>query len=190
MRFSGCLTYGTISVSGSLVQPVSPASASDAPIVFRNPRRENASSHSDAPLGNSRCIISRNSSLPASSSRLRQYSGPVVSSICSFTACRSSCLRFPGQTSGPPCCLLFSSIFLLWRKLLANSLTLPMAGVATRNVPDRANFVLLFYCVAEFDLIIVRMSVEYDIVFMQRIVRGRLIAHVEHLLARTQIFFR
>ena len=44
--------------SGILVQPLIPASASDAPISFRNPRRDTESSHSEAPLGNSRCIIS------------------------------------------------------------------------------------------------------------------------------------
>ena len=58
-----------------------PAMASEAPINFMNPRRETASAHSDAPLGNSRCIISRKSSLPASSSRLRQNSGPWVSAM-------------------------------------------------------------------------------------------------------------
>src|SRR5205085_466321 len=68
-----------------------PASAIEAPINFRKPRRETPSSHSDAPLGNSRCIISRNSSLPASSSRLRQYSGPLVCAILSRTVC-SRCL--------------------------------------------------------------------------------------------------
>src|SRR6266403_4244460 len=164
MRFSGCLTYGTISVSGSLVQPVSPASASDAPIVFRNPRRENASSHSDAPLGNSLCIISRNSPLPASSSRLRQYSGPVVSSICSFTVCRSSCLRFPGQTSGPPCCLLFSSIFSSVAKLLANPTALPVAGVAAGDVIYRTHFVLRFQYIAEVRLVLIGGSVEVHVI--------------------------
>ena len=48
-------------------------------MTFRNPRRETESTHSDAPLGNSRCRASWKSALPASSSRLRQYSGPAFS---------------------------------------------------------------------------------------------------------------
>ena len=59
--------------------PVMPARPSEAPMTFRNPRRETESSHSEAPLGNSRCRASLNSSLPASSSSERQYSGPVFS---------------------------------------------------------------------------------------------------------------
>ena len=39
------------------VQAVMPARASDDPISLRKPRRETASIHSEAPLGNSRCII-------------------------------------------------------------------------------------------------------------------------------------
>src|ERR1700704_2235020 len=97
---------------------------------------------------------------------------------------------FPDKHPVRPVVCCSRPFFLLWRKLLANLLALPMAGVATRNVPDRANFVLLFYRVAEFDLIVVRMSVEHNVVFMQRIVRRRLIPHVEHLLARPQVLFR
>src|SRR5678810_868111 len=82
-----------------------PARASDDPISLRNPRRDTASSHSDAPLGNSRCIISLNSGLPASSSRLRQNSGPFFFWISAVAAARSSLPFFcnssflPGQTS-------------------------------------------------------------------------------------------
>src|SRR5439155_18002970 len=78
---------------------------SEAPISLRNPRRETESSHSEAPLGNSRCIISRNSSLPASSSRLRQYSGPLVASMRPRAIERSSLLFLPEQTcSRETCC--------------------------------------------------------------------------------------
>src|SRR5437660_12478553 len=76
-----------------------PASASDEPISLRKPRRETASIHSDAPLGNSRCIISRNSGLPASSSRLRQNSGPFFFSISACTWTRSSLSFLLGQTA-------------------------------------------------------------------------------------------
>src|ERR1700722_1718806 len=105
---------------GSRTQPVMPASPSDAPITLRKPRRETESTHSDAPLGNSRCSASWKSSLPASSSRLRQYSGPVFSaascavawSIRARTDSRSSLPFLLGQTSSrfAPCrSELFSS---------------------------------------------------------------------------------
>src|SRR5580658_3991800 len=61
------------------VVAVKPARPSDAPMTFRKPRRETESIHSEAPLGNSRCRAVWKSSLPTSSSRLRQYSGPVFS---------------------------------------------------------------------------------------------------------------
>src|SRR6266567_5755371 len=95
---------------GCLVQAVMPASAMDAPISFRNPRRETASSHSDAPLGNSRCIISWNSVVPASSSRLRQNSGPFFFSMSARTCTRSSLPFLPGQTSSR--CGFCSSLFM------------------------------------------------------------------------------
>ena len=44
--------------SGRRTHPVMPASAREAPITFRKPRRETESTHSEAPLGNSRCSIS------------------------------------------------------------------------------------------------------------------------------------
>src|SRR5262245_55500025 len=66
-----------MSSSGWRVHAVAPASAIDAPINFRNPRRPTGSSHSDAWAGNSRCNSSRNSTVSANSSRLRQYRFPV-----------------------------------------------------------------------------------------------------------------
>src|SRR5215207_4740964 len=57
-------------------QPVSPASASDAPISLRNVRRSAPSSHSAACCGNSWWRSSSNSAVSASSSRLCQYSRP------------------------------------------------------------------------------------------------------------------
>jgi hypothetical protein len=91
--------------SGRRTHPVMPARPREAPMTLRNPRRETESTHSEAPLGNSRCRASLNSSVPASSSRERQYSGPVFSaaswavaaSMRSRTRFRSS--RFEGQTS-------------------------------------------------------------------------------------------
>src|SRR6266853_4033792 len=97
MCCSGWRTYGTISCRGSLVHPVMHAMGREAPINWRNPRRETESIHSEAPLGNSRCSMSWNSGDPASSSRLRQYSGPFVSVSCRSTSARLSFLL--GQTS-------------------------------------------------------------------------------------------
>src|ERR1019366_2563468 len=99
--------------------PVIPARPSDAPITLRNPRRETESTHSEAPLGNSRCRASWKSSLPASSSSERQYSGPVFSaascavawSIRARTEFRSSLPFWLGQTSSRFPFLLCSSIF-------------------------------------------------------------------------------
>ena len=86
--------------------------ASDAPISLRKPRRETESSHSDAPLGNSRCSISWKSALPASSSRLRQYSGPLVSAMRARAASRSSVPFLLGQTSSRRGLVFCSSIFI------------------------------------------------------------------------------
>src|SRR5262245_5695555 len=63
--------------SGCRVQALSPASAKDAPISFRNSRRPVPASRMPAAWrGNSCSRNSRNSSLPASSSRLRHSSRP------------------------------------------------------------------------------------------------------------------
>ena len=62
------------------VQPVTPASASDAPISFRKPRRPTGSFHSEALAGNSRWRNSWNSGVSATASRLRQYCGPLAAS--------------------------------------------------------------------------------------------------------------
>src|SRR6185503_787146 len=70
--------YGTIVSSGCRVHALMPASASEAPINFRNPRRPTGSSHSEAFCGNSRCRNSLNSVVSATASRLRQYSRPRV----------------------------------------------------------------------------------------------------------------
>src|SRR3984957_690114 len=139
MTCSGWRTYGTISATGILVQPAPPARARDAPINCRNPRRETASSHSDAPLGNSRCIISRNSGEPASSSRLRQYSGPLVSASFSSTVARSSFLL--GQTSSR--FVLIASSICFFRPL-PTAVRLTMTRATAGNVLHGAQLVLLF----------------------------------------------
>src|SRR3974390_235312 len=154
-----------------------PAMASEAPISCRKPRRETESSHSDAPLGNSRCIISWNSGEPASSSRLRQYSGPCASASFCSTVARSSFL--PGQTSSR-FVLLASSIFMASglhsRKL--GSRTSAVARIAARDVLHGAQLILLDERAAERVLIGVAGAVDFNDVHGI----GLLIRHVENLI--------
>src|SRR5919109_5445422 len=168
--------------SGCLVHPVIPASASDAPISFRNPRRDTESSHSEAPLGNSRCNISWNSWLPASSSRLRQYSGPLVSAILARTAARSSLLFFPGQTSSR-WGVLFSSIVFVSRVFESAALTSAMARAAASDIGHGTQLVLLEQINSQRVLVAEALAVEQDRIVARRL----LISHIEDLVARTQI---
>ena len=65
--------------AGLTEQPLKPARASDAPISVRNCRRLRAVGPDVAACsGNSRCMTSWKASLPASSSRLRQYCLPCA----------------------------------------------------------------------------------------------------------------
>src|ERR1700757_767067 len=122
--------------SGSLTHPVMPARPSEAPMTLRNPRREALSSHSEAPLGNSRWRASWKAGLPASSSSERQYSGPVFSalscavaaSILSRTVPRSSFLVGQMSSSLTNCDLLSVVICLLCR---------PQALVELRSTDSR-----------------------------------------------------
>src|SRR5579859_641824 len=75
MSSSGCRTYGTISSFGCLVQADAPASAIDAPMRRKKRRRDAESFQSGVRLGNSSSTKARNSSVEASSSKLRQYMG-------------------------------------------------------------------------------------------------------------------
>src|SRR5207249_9015876 len=91
---------------------------------------------------------------------LRQYSGPLVCWIVALTACRSSVLFFPGETSSPRrflfCSAIFiairSSRFLHCRRILAeieaplDSLrrnALPVTSGTTSNVALGAQLVLI-----------------------------------------------
>src|SRR5580700_1736873 len=58
---------------GWTVHPDAPASATDAPISVRNRRREVGLFQSGVRFGNSSSTNARNSSVEASSSKLRQY---------------------------------------------------------------------------------------------------------------------
>ena len=176
--------------SAAWCRPSCPPCASDAPINFRNPRRETESSHSDAPLGNSRCIISWNSALPASSSRLRQYSGPWSPRSGRWRSPDPACpscwdklplgaaFRFVLPSSS-------SSSVRLRLILIASPPTLPMTRGATGNVSHRAQVVLLHQIRAQRHLVGINLAVQSNSGFS----RGRLlVAHIENLVARTQIF--
>ncbi len=65
-----------------------------------------------------------------------------------------------------------------------------MTRVATRNVLDRTHLIRFLERVAERNLIVVTLAVENDIILAQRVIHWRLIAHIEDLLPRPQIFFR
>src|ERR1043165_3101557 len=105
MAHSTLFVNGTRCASGrrQLVLP-KPASAMEAPINFRKPRRDHSSPLSwSAPAGNSRPSQPRNSGVSLSSPRLRQYRFPVsFSGGCSKT-------RFIGQAS-------VAQASCLWRK--------------------------------------------------------------------------
>src|ERR1035438_10111422 len=171
--------------------------ASEAPINCRNPRRETESSHSDAPWGNSGCSISWNSAEPASSSRLRQYSGPLVSASCCWTVARSSFL--PGQTSSRFDLSFASSIFIAsgFNSYSANviaesifdriqTIFLAMTRAAARDVLYRTQLVFLDQCCSQRFLVGIAGAIDLD---RQRC-GWLLVAHVEHLVARAQILLR
>src|SRR5437016_11879587 len=172
--------------SGCFVQAVIPASASDAPINFRNPRRDTESSHSDAPSGNSRRSMSRNSSLPVSSSRLRQYSGPLVSAILARTLAKSSLFFFPGPTSSRGCLLLFFSILAVNASPKHAALPLAMARVATGDIGHGTHLVFRDQISSQRILIAEAPAIEQNGIVARRL----LIPHVEDLLARAKIFLR
>src|SRR5580700_2279035 len=171
--------------SGRRTQPVMPASAMDAPITLRKPRRETESTHSDAPLGNSRCRASWNAGLPASSSRLRQYSGPALSLlfaslICARRESRSSLPFLLGQTSSFLFCnptLVCSSIFIC---------VLAMASAATCDVLHTADVILFHQKRAQIDLVRKALRIHNHRIRTRRL----LVLHIENLIARAQIFFR
>src|SRR5579864_4717591 len=181
-----------------------PASAREAPINCRNPRRETESTHSDAPFGNSRCNISWNSGVPASSSRLRQYSGPLVWRIWASNAARerptgedarrSTSNFLLGQTACPELAEGSSRFVLCASSIMISGGSssppvflqcLAMTRAAAGDVAYAAQFVLGDQRSAERDLVGITVAVE----FQGKIGRGLLVAHVEYLVARTQVFF-
>src|SRR5579863_7201459 len=173
--------------SGCLVQAVIPAMASDAPMSFMNPRRETPSSHSEAPLGNSRCIISRNSSLPANSSRLRQNSGPLVSATTASAVARSSDFFLLGQTSSLCCIPSFSAIFISRFPTIlscADLFALAVARRATRNVCHSPQIVFLYQIGPQRKLVGIFFAVYRHGFRLRRL----FVTHVEHLIARAKVF--
>src|SRR5271169_580938 len=160
--------------------------AREAPINWRKPRRETESSHSDAPLGNSRCSMSWNSGDPASSSKLRQYSGPFVSFSWRSTVARSIRLAgfLPGQTSSR--FDLAFSIFVVFESNISAMTISAMTSAAARDVLLGTQLIFLHQGGTERVLVGVSGAVK---LYRQRC--GRLlVAHVENLLARAQKFLR
>src|SRR6266545_2644473 len=174
--------------SGCLVHAVMPAKASEALMIFMKSRREVPSPvHSEACRGNSRCSISSNSGVPASSSSVRQYFGPFASDSFSRTSASSSFSLFPGQTSGPPWLFVFRSLSIRSSVPLLNSswlcLALAMAGIAARNVANAAHVVSRLQIIAEFDLVLEFTPVDRN----HLIARWLEIFHVEYLVTRPQV---
>src|ERR1700722_18909423 len=85
---------------GLRVQAPNPASAIDALLSLKNLRRLSGSSHSDAPLGNSRCTSSSNARLPASSWRLRQWPDLLVCTLPFITGGTCSSLSVLADERG------------------------------------------------------------------------------------------
>ncbi len=80
--------------------------------------------------------------LPGCASTRGRWSARVPPS----RAARSSWLRFPGQTSGPPCFVFCSSMFIFGEcSSRFPSLPLPVAGIATGDVLHGTHFILLLY---------------------------------------------
>src|SRR5215471_18319332 len=96
---------------GCLTHADNPASAIEAVISFMKSRRDVPSGQTEASLGNSRCTISIKPSVCASSSRLRQYCGPLLArDSLSRTSASSSLL---GHTASDFCSFslsIFSSV--------------------------------------------------------------------------------
>ena len=101
----GLLHVGKIGSSGCLVQPARPASASDAPITFRKPRRDTASTHSPAPAcrGNSSLhhLLERRASPPARRGSSRSACRVLPSSF----ARTSASVIFAGAIAVTTCAL-------------------------------------------------------------------------------------
>src|ERR1022692_3641709 len=193
MGSSGCFTHAD-----------NPANASEALISFMKSRREAPSGQTDACRGNSRCNISTKPSVWANSSRHRQYCGPLLaraSLSCIWT--NSSLL---GQTASDLFGLSFSifnfqfrvlsfqfpvsscrTALLETRNLQLETHLLAVTGTATGNALGAANVVTVLQLVAQGDLI----GEDAAILQLHLILRaGLFVAHVKHLVAGTEKFFR
>jgi len=65
-----------------------------------------------------------------------------------------------------------------------------MTGIATGNVLDRAHLVGFLERIAERGLVVVSRTGKNHRILSQRVVDRLLIAHIENLFARAQVFFR
>src|SRR6478672_5437165 len=147
MSCSGWRTYGRICSSGWRVQPASPANAIDAPASLRKPRRETGSTHSEAWRGNSRSSSSPKAFWSASSSKVRQYFGPLASA--SFRRTVSSSM-LAGLIWLAEIRLGFESLLLDIRFHIVS--TLSVAGGATGYVLRGTQVIFLPQCFAQLQL--------------------------------------
>src|SRR5579859_600452 len=173
---------------GCLVQPLRPAKASEAPASFKKLRRETGSTHSEAWRGNSRSSRSPKACSSASSSRVRQYFGPLTPASFFRTESRS---RLAGLISVAESSFRFKSFSLgirfqtLGSSLLAAS---TVASGATCNIPGCAKMVFLRQYRAQLCLGQKRVSIPLHSILLGAV--GRLIGHIEHFLFGPQELFR
>src|SRR5438445_5326324 len=116
----------------------------DAPASLRKPRRETGSTHSEAWRGNSRWSSSPKASWSASSSKVRQYFGPLASASLLRTVSSS---MLAGLISLVEIRLGFISLLLDIRFHLVSTLSVPCG--ATGYVLRRAQVVVLPQCRTE-----------------------------------------
>src|SRR5215467_6532156 len=153
----------------------------DAPASLRKPRRETGSTHSEAWRGNSRSSSSPKAFWSASSSKVRQYFGPLASA--SFLRTASSSM-LAGLIWLAEIRLGFESLLLDIRFHIVS--TLSVAGGATGYVLRRAQVVFLPQSRTEHQLIRKRLFFPADHRCDWGLRCRLLILHIEHLVPWTQ----
>src|ERR1044071_1474602 len=157
----------------------------DAPASLRKPRRETGSTHSGAWRGNSRSSSSPKAFWSASSSKVRQYFGPLASA--SFLRTVSSSM-LAGLTSLAEIRLGFESFLLDIRFHIVS--TLSVAGGATGYVLLRAQVIFLPQSRTKHQLVSKRLLLPADHHFDRGLRSGLLILHVENFALGPQKLLR
>ena len=166
-----------------------PASASDAPINFKNPRRET----SIQPLGRTLGKLAVHHFLEFGASRQLLKAAPILRPL-GFRDAGADRLQIElVLLAGTNCLEVLACRFVLPSSLLDFKLLLilirfilPMTRRATGNIRHSAQMVFLSQISAQRTLIGVSLSIHSDRLAARRL----LITHVENLVARTQILFR